>query len=53
MFQGGAFIERYVSLALYHYYDREVKYEEDSRQRHQGSIIVTGEDHTLGNSIRH
>jgi hypothetical protein len=51
MFQGGAFIERYVSLALYHF--REVKYEEDSRQRHQGSVIVTGEDHTLGNSIRH
>ncbi len=52
MFQGGASIERYLSLALYHF-SREVKYEEDSRQRHQGSVIVTGEDHTLGNSIRH
>jgi DNA-directed RNA polymerase II subunit RPB11 len=32
---------------------REVKYEEDSRQRHQGSATITGEDHTLGNIVRH
>lgn len=35
-----------------HYFDR-VTFEEDSRQRHQGTLTVKDEDHTLGNCVRH
>lgn len=30
-----------------------VTFEEDSRQRHQGTVTIKQEDHTLGNAVRH